>query len=293
MGLFKSVEKFRSLEEDLKKRDSKIKEELLSKFVNLKYQMQEVEAGYINRTYIKLGEDPAEKVKVYYPILDLAEGFSKSEDMFFRNCANEIVHTYTLTNSEGSKVQIEERATFVWGIYEESEFFMKVIPNIASEGINYKINISESSYKFYREFTYQEMIERIVGSKDVIFATDKVLLTDQEAYEKYIRALGKVEDIVSLKDLVTSSQEKIQITPTLIAEVSIKQDEKKEIVWYQIGNNQVCVRFNIPYTLSSVTLHTKTTDGVSLGVQKFKHSQFNEGFKDKLTLSEVFQRMKK
>lgn len=288
MNLFEKVEEIKGLRQKAKELDAKIREDILNQFVNLRYQMQEIEVGYSE--YYRMNP---EKVKVYYPILDLVEGFSKSNDKFEREYANLIIHTYTLKNSEGEKIQIKETSTFTRFIYENDKVAIKVDdPCIVVVKIQYRINISELSYEFCREFTYQEMIEQVVDSKDMILTCKKIFLpTSQESYEKYIRALGKEEGISSLKDLVESSQNEIQITPTLIAKVSIGQEVKDMIVWYV--SEKVAVRLYIPYTLTTITLQTKTIDGVSLGTQKFEYSEFNEEFKTELTLSEVFQLMEK
>lgn len=283
MDLFKKVEALRDVKEYIKKQEEEIREDILAKLVNLRYQIQEVEAGYIDR-------EESETVKVNYPILDLPEGFLKSEDEFFRMYANQIVHMYTLKNSEGREIQIEEIANFKWGIYENLEVAIKVRPYMVLKNILYKINISEVSYKFYREFSYREMLEQVVEDKDMIFTCEKVLYTDQESYEKYIRALGKEEDIIPLKDLVESLQKEIQITPILTAEVCIEQRVGIETVWYE--SEKVSVRLNLPYTLNTITINPKTIDGVSLGSVKFEYSQFDEEFKTKMTLSEVLQLIK-
>ena len=287
MNLFEKVEELKGLRQKAKELDAKIGEHMLNQFVNLRYQMQEIEAGYSE--YYRM---QSEKIKVYYPILDLAEGFSKRNDKFEREYANLIRHTYILRNSEGRDIQIKEEANFTSCIYDTDEVAIKVDAFMVIKKIKYSINIVELSYEFYRKFTYQEILEQVVGSKDMIFTCEKIFLpTSQESYEKYIKALGKEEGISSLKDLVESSQNEIQITPTIMAEVNIKKEVKNEYIWYH--SEKVGMRLNIPYTLNTVTLQTKTIEGVSLGTQKYEYSEFNEEFKTELTLSEVFQLMEK
>ena len=286
MDLFEKVKDYKGLDEKVNKLDKEIREELLTKFVNLRYQMNEIEVGYQ-----RCEEDQVDKIKVYYPILDLAEGFSKSDEKFFRKYANEVVHKYTLTNNEGKKVQVAEIAAFETIIYENHKIAVIVKPNIVSGQITYKINISELDYNVSRKFTYQEMIEQVVESKDTILiheANSTVFDEEQKSYEEYLKALGKTEGIITLKELVEFPQDEIQITPTLFAEIYIKKEEKNTRLCYHSSKVQVRVK-NEPYILSVIEIHPKTRDGVSLGSKKFRYWELNKEFKNKMTLSEVFQ----
>ena len=90
MNLFEKVVKVKEVREKVKQEEKELRESLYSKFVNLPYQLKEVEADYDSEYYSPIDST----IEVYYPILNTPEGFKKEDEKFYREYSNCINHEY-------------------------------------------------------------------------------------------------------------------------------------------------------------------------------------------------------
>ena len=288
MNLFEKVKDFRDLNEKVKKLDEEIRKEILTKFVNLRYQIKQIEAGYEERR-----EEETRKVKVYYPVLDLPEGFSKKDEKFFRQFANQIVHTYTLINEEGEELKVSESASFGIDVYENKGIRIRVEDNIFVGNILYEVSFQDIVYKLSREINLEEKLGQLLGKKEIRFICSdiqKLYQSDEQDYEEYLKAFGKTEDIISLKELLETAQDEIQITPELIAKISISMEGKNQLIWLETP--KISARINKAYCIKNVIqLQLQTKTGIKLDSKEFNYFELKDKdkFEKGMTLQELFE----
>lgn len=95
MDLFEKEVKVKKAKEKAKQEEKELRDSLRSQFVDLPYQLKEVEADYEGAMF------EGKKIKVYYPILDTPKGYKKENEKFCRKYSNGINYEYTLTDSQG------------------------------------------------------------------------------------------------------------------------------------------------------------------------------------------------
>lgn len=290
MELFEKLKEFKEVDEKAQKLNGELKEFILSKFVKLRYEMQAVEACY---SY----EVSNERIKGYYPVLDLPEGFVKENETFIRNYANQVIHKYTLIDKQNQKVKIEEVACFESTIYDTKKGKMFLDFSIVSGVVEYKITISEVNYHFKRNFDYEEMIEQVViGTtlNGVDYNERGGYNKVEKNYEEYLEALGKTGEITSLKDIVEYSQKEMQITPSLVAKFEINKKPGSELVWMKNSQFRIGIKvITIQYLVKVKVIIPGKTEHLSEKEYRYIELYDNkEMFENGMTLHEAIQLIK-
>ena len=118
----------------------------------------------------------------------------------------------------------------------------------------------------------------------------KLYQSDEQAYEEYLNAFGKTEDIISLRELLETAQDEIQITPELIAKISISMEGKNQLIWLEAP--KISARIDKAYCIKNVIgLQLQTKTGIKLDSKNFKYFEFKEKdkFEKGMTLQELFE----
>ena len=240
MELFEKTKELSELIEKANKLLGDLEASIRQQFVELPYKMTKVEACYPDRIELcPYGAEGNKKIKVYYPILEQPQGFEKEKEEFYRKCANGIVHEYTLTDKEGRKIKIEEETTFTDKVtfkpkhryFKNEQYIGLKCGNIASERIEYKIEIEEKEYSIARNILHTDMIEQIISPNEI--ATIISSITDLNAVEErkfqlFMRKIGVTQNITSLDELRRHQQGEIKVSDVITLKVAINTEPIKQ-----------------------------------------------------------------
>lgn len=297
MELFEKVKKHKELKESEIKAKKEIRQIILENFVNLRYQTELTQAGYLGH------RDNKENIKVYYPVLSLPEGFSKEKEIFFREYANVVKHQYTLVDESGRKILAEEKACFLTNIVRKdengNEIRISLNSYIISELISYNFEIEGENYCIKRNFGYEEMLEQVLEDKTASYSnfSEYYYEKEEKAYEEYLESLEtKKEDIIPLREIVNSKVEEQQITPLFTACFEACQNEfcnnSDRII---LKNPQFSVRIadsKIKYAITVKIVTTKNRVSLSEKVFEYEEEKSKTKYQNGCTLHEIFELFK-
>lgn len=228
MDLLKMVQKSIQLKEEARQTEANLREILRNLFVELQFEV--CQKGLQEETF-----SGSRQVKVYYPVLEVPKGFVKVDEKYVQKYANSWNHIYTLKGENGIKVDIDEDAIYRCYI---SNFNGQIrLPGNIVEYVTYKITISGETYKFEREFEYEDMLYRIskgkVGRASISRKDSCRYTLVNKTYENFIRILGAEEPIVSLGKIVTSKINEVKLNSHLVAKYEFKNRVIKEFYKYK------------------------------------------------------------
>lgn len=279
MELFEKTKELSELIEKANKLLGDLEASIRQQFVELPYKIEKVEVCYPDRIeYCPYGAEGNKKIKVYYPILEQPQGFEKEKEEFYRKFANVIVHEYTLMDKEGRKIKIEEETTFTDKVtfkpkhryFKNEQYIGLNCSNIASERIEYKIEIEEKEYSIARNILHTDMIEQIISPNEI--ATTISSITDLNAVEErkfqlFMRKIGATQNITSLDELRRHQQGEIKVSDVITLKVAINTEPIKQKLWLAAENFYVVLiaqeavnySFEItPYVGGNMELETQT-----------------------------------
>lgn len=288
MDLFKSAVEVKQLSERVTNLKKELRDNLLKKFVNLPYEVKEVEADYDSEYY-----SPTDRtIKVYYPILNTPEGFKKENEKFYREYSNCINHEYTLKDSQGRKVIIWEQVIFNSNVYRSKKAHMSLNFNIPSPNIELKITISGEEYRFKRLVNQKRLIKEIIGKDDIakyigFWAKDGYSYQEGE-YNKLLETLGKTKEVPTLKELASGDVTKIEITDSISAIVEARVNETSDFIWLKNSMYSVAFENMLKY---SVTIKIKPylNETIKLEEQRFEYDELKN--EDELRKGKTFDEL--
>ncbi len=290
MDLFQKSAELKRLQEKEIELQQEIETELLEKFVNLLYEVKEVEADYNSDYY-----SPSDRtIKVYYPILNTPEGFEKENEIFYRQYSNCINHEYTLKDSKKRKVTILEHAIIKSSIYESEKAYMRLKFNVPSVNIKIKITISDKVYRLERTINHKQLIKQIIGENDIVayrgYWAKDVYNENEKKYDKFLKDLGETEEVPKLKELAKANSTKIQITDSISAIVEARVIETKSNIWLE--NNMYSVRLeNMPTYSVTIKIKPYLNKFIELAEQRFDYEELKnvDELRKGKTLDEIIE----
>ena len=284
MELFEKTKELSELIEKANKLLGDLEASIRQQFVELPYKIEKVEVCYPDRIELcPYGAEGNKKIKVYYPILEQPQGFEKEKEEFYRKFANGIVHEYTLTDKEGRKIKIEEETTFTDKVtfkpkhryFKNEQYIGLKCGNIASERIEYKIEIEEKEYSIARNILHTDMIEQIISPNEI--ASDSTITfskaMEEERFQRYMEKIGATQNVPSLEELNKYQQGEIKISDVITVKVAINNEPIEQKVYLEAENFDVsliaqeAVKYSFeitPYVGGDIKLETRTYEYCSI-----------------------------
>lgn len=290
MDLLKMVEELVELKEKARQTEYDLMEKLRNLFVNLQFEMKQEKI----QERSAWGTPQEELENVYYPVLNVPTGFIKEDEKYVRNCANALNHTYILKDEAGMEVYIDEYAIYRWYI-SNSKGVIKLPDNMV-KSVTYKIAICNETYKFKREFEYEDMLQKI--SKGKIEQASNPLkdysryASANKDYEELLRALGVDEPIISLGKILTSKISEIKLNDQLVAHYECENRAIKNSRWYE--SSTWSFRFDkVPFVETSINVEIYYQGNMLLKKQKFTWIEIQDPkFKKGFTFNEAIELIK-
>lgn len=215
INLFEKVEEAKRINKEAYRINKELGTILSKQLIELPYKMEKVEVAYEN------GE---QKEEVYYPVLELPEGFTKENEVFYREYVANVAHEYTLKDNKGKDIKIKEVSQITCKPYSRlaiGEILLKF--NITSRNICYIVDICDKQYKFARELKSIDMLGQIMDINEVAkySSNDTSYIEAEKAYEEFCKRFGDNTEIISLYEIFRTSKAELQISPNVIAQISI------------------------------------------------------------------------
>lgn len=286
MDLFEKVVVIEKIKENAERRYEELRKNLRSQFIDIPYQLKEIEA---KREY---DTDP---IKVYYPILDTPEGFVKEDEKFYRKYANCVIHEYTLIDKDGKKATILEELPFNRSFDDNKKYWLQLGFNISSSSIEYIINISGKKYKFARKIELDILIKQVIGENDVAKYDGTYRGHEYEEeegkYIKFLEGLSRTKEIVPLKELAKGSKTKIEISETFSANVESSECVRNaETIWLENGMYRIGL-YDVKYFVRTVKIKPYYNNSIKLEEVEFEYIEIEneEELRKGKTLNELFE----
>ena len=290
MDLLKMVAELVELKEKVRQTEYNLMEKLRNLFVNLQFEMKQEKI----QEWSGWGTPEEKLEKVYYPVLEVPKGFVKEDEKYVRNCANALNHTYILKDEAGTEVYINEYAVYRWHISNSNGVIR--LPSNMVEFVTYKITICSETYKFKREFEYEDMLQKI--SKGKIDRTSisskeyyKYTLVNQK-YEDLLRYLGVDKPIISLGEILTSKTSEIKLRDQLVAKYECENRVIKNSCWYE--SSTWSFRFDkVPFVETTINVEIYYHGNMLLKKQKYTWVEIQDPkFKKGFTFKEAIELIK-
>lgn len=290
MNLFEKVKEVKEYNEKANRLTKELRANLLKQFVELPYEIKEVEADY---EHIYAGDSRI--ITVYYPILNTPDGLKKEEEKFYREYANCINHEYTLIDKEGRKVIMLEQAIFKSNVYKSEKAYMSLNFDIV-ESIEFKIEILGETYSFKRKFNLKELIKEIIGPDDVasydinFFWTGSTYDEQKMKYNEFLEILGRNKEVPTLKELANADENKIQITDSISAIVEARVNRTTANIWLISSMYSVLLENMQAYSIE-IKIKPYLNEVIELAEQRFKYEELEdeEKLRKGKTLDEIVQ----
>ncbi len=295
MDVLKKVEEYEQVNKKARKLEEELSENLWKQFIDLPFKMQKIEIQESSAWRIKeVKEVKGVWQNVYYPELDVPEGYKK-EEKYVKLLENGIKHQYTLKDKEGRKIIILENATYDNCIIHTIKGRIEVPFSIAGKRITYEISISNTKYTFKRDFEYTDMFLIISGKEEEKAKYNIHLNTYSEInkkYEEFLLALGLSKETTSLGDIVNSKCGEIMLGRELKAEIKISCTDYYMGTWFK--NQFWSVYINrMTYYEICVELRLFSIGGLSLREDKFTWYELkNKSHRKGITLQEAIKLIK-
>ena len=290
MDIFEKVKLHKNSKEVAKSTQKDIIQFISEKFVNVRYKTEIFDVGY-PRGYDK------KEIKVYYPILDIPEDFSKESDEFFREGANTIIHEISYVDEKNRKIILKEKGIIEKGISKIGEDAVEIhltFGDYMVSKVYYNFIIDEEEYNIDRTFSYEEMLKEILENQVAVYDNSDEIRYEaaEKAYEEHLKSLGTKEvDIIPLKQIVAEGIKEKEITPlfTAIFKISRKYLNVTYPHWYnqffilKVKENQDIVEIEVEIVT--------TAKRVSLSKKCFKYGELcnKEKYQNEMTLHEIFK----
>lgn len=288
MNLFEKVKEVKECNEKANRLTKELKANLLKQFVELPYELKEVEANY-EHVYA----NDSRIVSVYYPILNTPKGFKREDEKFYREYANCVDHEYTLSDEEGRKVTIFEQAIFENYVYKSERAYMSLRFDIV-ENIEFKIEMLGETYSFKKGFNLKELIKKIISPEDVVsynyFWSSCTYAEQEEKYNEFLNILGKTKEVPTLKELVNAKETKIQITDSINAIVEARVNRTTDNIWLNGSMYNVWLEKMQAYSID-IKIKPYLNEAIELAEQRFHYEELEneEELKKGKTFDEIVQ----
>ena len=278
MDLFKQAKETEELIKRAAEAKKKLMAELERNLLALPYNMQIVEANYKERLGIERKD-----IKVYYPVLEVPQGFTKENEEFYRNYANCVMHEYDLKDERERSIHIEEKVTFDNELYRSKKGVILIEKNhISLPKVNYNISISGKIFSFTRNLFYKDMLEQILKEdKIVIYARDyynKKYETAEKEYEEFLEELGATTTCPTLEEMYEARQENFLIAPNIRANIEIRENSIGDFI--RLENSKVTVRLDDVNTVS-VTIEVQPYLNETIELESREYNYFKQTEKEK------------
>ena len=278
MDLFKQAKETEELIKRAAEAKKKLMAELERNLLALSYNMQIVEANYKER----LGKERKD-IKVYYPVLEVPQGFTKENEEFYRNLANCVMHEYDLKDERERSIHIEEKVTFDIELYRSKKGVILMKENhISLPKVNYNISISGKIFSFIRNLFYKDMLEQILKEDKIVkYARDyynKTYETAEKKYEGFLEELGATITCPTLEEMYEARQENFLIAPNIRANIEIREDRIDNFI--RLENSKVTVRLDDVNTVS-VTIEVQPYLNETIELESREYNYFKQTEKEK------------
>ena len=295
MDLFEKEVEVEETRKKAKQMEKELMDSLRSQFVNLPYDVKEVEADY--ESYYNSSD---RRIKVYYPILNTPEGFKKEEEKFYREYANCINHEYTLIDGEGRKIKILEHAIFTCNIYETKKAHMRLDFYVTRESIEYNISMFLKEYTLKRNFNYKQLLNEIIGKENSVRYKDcfkdcftrKPYSQIEKEYQKFLKDLGIKYDPPTLKVMAkTVGETESKITESISVVISKEIDENYyHCIW--LNNPKYSVRLDdVKYYKTTIKVKPYLNNTIKMEEREFCYAELEneEELRKGKTLDEIIE----
>lgn len=292
MDLLKKEQEVKEAKEKANQLERELINSLRSQFVDLPYELKEIEADYEGVMF------EGKKKKVYYPILNIPEGYKKENERFYREYVNGIKHEYTLVDEEGEKVTILEYAPFENDLYEdESEnTHMRLDFYITRELIEYHISMFVEEYTLKRKFNKKQLLNEIIGKENIVRYEDhlrgKEYSQTEEEYQKFLKDLGIKYEPPTLKVMAKNVGEtKFKITESISVVISKEiEEEYYHCIW--LNNPKYSVRLdNVKYYKTTIKVKPYFNNTIEMAEREFCYAELEneEELRKGKTLDEIIE----
>ncbi len=292
MDLLKKEQEVKEAKEKANQLERELINSLRSQFVDLPYELKEIEADYEGVMF------EGKKKKVYYPILNIPEGYKKENERFYREYANGIKHEYTLVDEEGEKVTILEYAPFGNDLYkDESEnTHMRLDFYITRELIEYHISMFVEEYTLKRKFNKKQLLNEIIGKENIVRYEDhlrgKEYSQTEEEYQKFLKDLGIKYEPPTLKVMSKNVGEtKFKITESISVVISKEiEEEYYHCIW--LNNPKYSVRLdNVKYYKTTIKVKPYFNNTIEMAEREFCYAELEneEELRKGKTLDEIIE----
>lgn len=159
MDAFEKLQELEEASKKVKKLDNELKTILISQFINLSYEIKKVEANYKENNMSN-----SDTIQVYYPILNVPNGFVKENERFYRlydPYKTYIQYEYNLLGREKRELVVSEKVKLnqIFIKLKEDSNIIHVYTTLAN--IEVCINIGGRNYTFYRKANHEQLMREI------------------------------------------------------------------------------------------------------------------------------------
>lgn len=239
MDILKKVKEYDELEKKKNRIICEVNDFMASQAEKMTIHVKEIE---IERNYeeILASKDYRETRICYYPVLDLPTGYIKENEVFYLDEEARLFHEYVLKDKNNRKFKITENAhTSEWNISNDYRVYSNLVNFLLITEIEYIIDGTIPKFSAKRKFDYEEMLYRALELRNLKIKDSSEITRYEKAeksYKEYVKRLIEecnlrekisefeiskhindgMEEWYSLREIVESSKERIQIAPYII-----------------------------------------------------------------------------